>query len=214
MGPNEGVIKYQLEFTKSSSPPGNLLKDLKAWRKILYQLNLVGQDPNRYSGYGYGNLSSRIMNRKPADKPGFIITGTQTGHLSELSEEHYAFVTDCEVALNRIKAEGVIKPSSEALTHGAVYQADFRINYVFHVHNPDIWENRETLGIPTTDVNVEYGTPDMARDIQRLLQSDESRNCHIIVMAGHEDGVVSFGQSAAEAGDTLTSYLTKARQLN
>ena len=52
----EGVIRFDLEFT--AAPPVTIpgLDELNAWRRILRQLGLIGQDPDRYGGYGFGNL--------------------------------------------------------------------------------------------------------------------------------------------------------------
>jgi hypothetical protein len=33
---------------------------LNAWRKIMYMTALIGQDPARYGGYGFGNISCRL----------------------------------------------------------------------------------------------------------------------------------------------------------
>ena len=82
----EGVIKFDLEFTPAPpvSVPG--LEELNAWRHILRQLGLIGQDPARYGGCGFGNVSRRLP---PYDAPqnqrAFIVSGSQTGHLQELS---------------------------------------------------------------------------------------------------------------------------------
>ena len=62
-------------------PPAKLVD--QQWRALLYQHKLIGQDPMRYGGYGYGNLSVRLA---PYDAPpalrAFIISGSQTGELS------------------------------------------------------------------------------------------------------------------------------------
>ena len=52
---DEGVIKFDLQFTESEPLADAGIAELSAWRRILWQLQLVGQDPGRYEGYGYGN---------------------------------------------------------------------------------------------------------------------------------------------------------------
>ena len=56
----EGVIRFDLEFTAVSPVTIPALDELNAWRRILRQLGLIGQDPSRYGGYGFGNISRRL----------------------------------------------------------------------------------------------------------------------------------------------------------
>jgi ribulose-5-phosphate 4-epimerase/fuculose-1-phosphate aldolase len=205
----EGVIKYQLEFTQTTPVEADQIRTINAWRRIFYLLGLIGQDSARYGGYGFGNVSSRLHHNDNA----FLISGTQTAHLAELGTEHYATVTSCDPLHNHIIAEGPIKPSSEALTHGVIYQFDSPINYVFHVHSPDIWQQAAQLAIPTTAGNVSYGTPEMASEIERLLANGDTFQKHIIAMGGHEDGIVTFGSTAELAGQVLIACFSQALQL-
>lgn len=62
----EGVIRFGLEFTAAAPVSIPCLGELNAWRRILWQLGLIGQDPGRYGGYGFGNISRRIQ---PYDAP-------------------------------------------------------------------------------------------------------------------------------------------------
>ena len=56
----EGVIKYTIEHSAAPPLPASDLAALNAWRKILNQLALIGQDPARYDGIGFGNISCRL----------------------------------------------------------------------------------------------------------------------------------------------------------
>jgi hypothetical protein len=56
----EGLIKYQHEFTPSVALPSDRLRQIIAWRKIVYSIQLIGQDSKRYGGYGFGNISQRL----------------------------------------------------------------------------------------------------------------------------------------------------------
>jgi ribulose-5-phosphate 4-epimerase/fuculose-1-phosphate aldolase len=211
MTKQEGVIKFTLEFSPGDPLPAAQLAELNAWRDTLYTHKLIGQDPERYGGYGYGNLSMRLA---PYDGPPaqrrFAISGTQTGHLVALGPEHYAIVTACYPAENRVIAHGPIRPSSESLTHGAVYAIDPAIRYVMHAHSPVIWQRAANLHLPTTDPAVTYGTPQMADEVQRLFAQTPVATLRVFVMGGHEDGIVSFGHTAAEAGDVLLAALAAA----
>jgi len=203
---SEGVIKYQLDFTPGPEPDPALISTINAWRHILYLLRLIGQDDSRYDGYGYGNVSCRL--RPGSDE--FIISGTQTAHLPKLTAEHYVLVTNSDVSSNRIVASGIIKPSSEALTHGLLYQVNTAINVVFHVHCPQIWQQAKTLQIASSAKNVSYGTPEMALELTRLMQQQEVTQRGIFIMGGHEDGVLVFGPNAQETGNILVDTFAKA----
>jgi len=205
-GESEGVIKYRLEFRERPAQAFEGFEALSAWRHILLRLGLVGQDPARYEGLGFGNLSVRAG-------PGagtFFITGTQTGGLPELGVEDYALVTACDPIANRIQATGPVRPSSEALTHGAVYRARPECRYVFHVHCPAIWRQAVALGLPATAGGIDYGTPAMAGEFQRLLSGESRPDNGLIVMTGHQDGVVAYGDTARSAGSLLVTTLARA----
>ncbi len=202
----EGVIKFQLDFTPA--PAVADVGELNAWRDWLYERELLGQDPLRYEGYGFGNVSRRLT---PAEMPpgaspearAFVISGTQTGSLAHLGPEHYAVVLACFPAENRVVAEGPIQPSSESMTHGTIYAVDAAIRFVMHVHSPEIWRHADALGLPTTRADVPYGSPAMADEVRRLFAETDVAAQRIFAMAGHEDGVVSFGVTAREAAEPI-----------
>ena len=76
--------------------PFDKSREINAWRKILYMTQLIGQDPARYGGFGYGNISQRLAPFDAAERQRrFVISGTQTGELADLTEEHYATVLEC-----------------------------------------------------------------------------------------------------------------------
>lgn len=204
----EGVIKYQLDYTPASPLPAEQVREINAWRKILYLLQLIGQDDNRYGGYGFGNISRRL------DGPRFVISGTQTGHLPELTAAHYATVVACDPAQNRLVGEGPVRPSAESLTHGAVYALDAGVQWVMHAHSPHIWRHAEALGIPQTAADVPYGSPELAAEVERLFRATEVAALGILAMAGHEDGIVTFGRTAEAAGAVMLTYLSRAFQLD
>jgi hypothetical protein len=209
----EGVIKYRLQFTEAAPVAMKPLAALNHWRTILWHQALIGQDPARYGGLDFGNVSQRIGDfDAPRGKRCFIISGTQTGHLPELDSRHYTRVISYDAASNTVSAAGPVKPSSESLTHGMLYDLDNAIRVVLHVHSPDIWQAADRLGIPVTDRATAYGTPAMAAEVQRLFSKSDVRERKIFSMGGHEDGVVTFGASAKEAGDTLLCTLKASRE--
>ena len=209
---NEGVIKYRLDFTPSPPLSAAEVAEINHWRAILYEQKLIGQDPARYGGYGYGNLSVRLAPyAAPPTERSFLISGSQTGDLPKLTPAHYTVVTECHPETNRLVAHGPISPSSESLTHGAVYALDPAIRVVFHSHSPEIWHAAAKLGIPITDPSVPYGSPEMAAEVARLYATTDMAQRCIFSMGGHEDGIVSFGATAEEAAETLLDALAAAR---
>ncbi len=204
----DGVIKFQMRYTGGPALPADQIRELNAWRRILVLLQVVGADPARYDGYGFGNISRRL---EPWQAAGtcrrFVITGTQTGEVAHLTPDHYVVVEECYPAQNLTVACGPVRPSSESMTHGAVYALDSRIRWVMHGHSPQIWHAAARLGLPTTDAAVAYGTPQMSAEVARLWRSSDMRRRRIFAMGGHEDGFVTFGRTADEAGQVLLAAL-------
>jgi ribulose-5-phosphate 4-epimerase/fuculose-1-phosphate aldolase len=202
----EGVIKFDLRYTPGAPLPRVAVVELCAWREILRRLGLTGQDPARYHGIGFGNLSRRLA----PGTPEFVITGSQTGARPALDERHFAWVIACDPQRNALTAEGPIAPSSESLTHGQVYALDATVQFVFHVHSPELWRAAARLNIPITAARAAYGTPDMVAEVERLFRETDVRARRLFAMGGHEDGIVGFGKTAQEAGAVLVSALAAA----
>lgn len=213
MQEKEGVTKYQLHYTAGPAIEYDGLVALNAWRKQLHKLGLIGEDPDRYGGVDFGNVSVRVPPFGVASgRRQFLVTGTQTGGKPELSVSDYALVTECDPDHNRLVAQGPVAPSSEAMTHGMLYSLDDSLKVVLHVHSPDIWRCARTLGIAVTAPQAAYGTPEMTAEVRRLFEDVGVQRLRVFVMGGHEDGVVAFGRTADEAGVALKFQLTRAYQ--
>jgi L-ribulose-5-phosphate 4-epimerase len=208
----EGVIKFELQFKPAGPVSIELLYELNKWRSILWKHQLIGQVPDRYEGYGFGNVSQRITSiDAECGKRAFVISGTQTGQLEELDNNNYALVSAWDTAHNQVIASGPVKPSSESLTHAMIYDLDDKVQAVLHVHSPEIWKTAAAQGIPVTDALIEYGTPEMALEVRRLFTETNVRQSRIFSMGGHEDGIVSFGHNVEQAGQALLQALMEAR---
>lgn len=204
----EGVTKFALEFTPGPPAERAELVALNAWRTVLYRLGLTGRDPNRYDGLAYGNVSCRVPQSGTLGPAAhFLISGTQTGGLPLLDERHYSRVVGYDLHRNRVTATGPLPPSSEALTHAAVYAADPQVICVVHGHSPEIWEQRSVLGLPTVPDTATYGTPAMAYAIAACVSG---KAFPVIAMAGHRDGILSYGASVVEAAERLIAILACA----
>jgi L-ribulose-5-phosphate 4-epimerase len=207
MTEREGTIRfaYELKAPDAANVPPALLATLGAWREICLRLGLVGRQPERYDGLGFGNLSARDPER-PEE---FLITASQTGGIKTLASEHLVRVSECSLERFWVEAIGAEPPSSETLTHAAIYASDPHIAWVIHAHSPEIWQQAEPLGLPCTDADVAYGSPAMVRATAELLDGYRSRPL-VFAALGHEDGVFACGPTARDTGGLLVSYLARA----
>jgi L-ribulose-5-phosphate 4-epimerase len=206
---DEGVTRYQLDFKKGAALPYRYVQDVNVWRSLLHRWKWIGQAPARYRGVGFGNVSQR----SPRHKSQFIISGTQTGRIPTLSAQHYALVLSSDPIKNYVRATGPVAPSSESMTHAVIYSMDSKCQAVIHVHSPLLWKNARRLGIPLTSRHVPYGTPEMAREVERLFRKGKMKRKKIFAMGGHRDGVISFGQTADEAGFEIMRAALEAFKL-
>lgn len=196
---DEGCIKFNCEWIKDKPILTKKLIELNNCRNKLYTLGLVGSYNN---GISFGNLSARLK------KNTFIITGSATGNLELLDESHYSLVTKYNFMKNSLTCKGQIKASSESLSHAAIYECSPDINAVIHVHNIYLWE-KFIDKLPTTKRGITYGTIEMADEIKRLFKESNVNYEKIILMGGHKEGIISFGNNAAEAENILLSKLKK-----
>ena len=195
---DEGYIKFNCKWIKAKPIPLSRIKELNKWRDKLYKLGLIGVYED---GIGFGNLSTRIKNTNK-----FIVSGTQTGGLKKLTGKHYTEVIQGNFQKNSLVCKGPIKASSESLTHLSIYQVDPNIAAVIHVHHPKYWKKLLNR-VPTTDKNVPYGTPEMADEVQRLFKETNVKKERVFVMAGHEEGIIAFGETLTKAGRVLSAAI-------
>lgn len=188
-------VKFTYERARADIGAFDGLADLNAWRRKLLELRLIGVDSN---GVGFGNLS--VRDGATAD---FYITGSATGALSELASAHCARVVSYDFAKNWLRYEGSVIPSSESLTHAAIYEADPTACAIIHFHDAILWATLLER-VPTSSKDVSYGTPEMAYEIMRLFKVRDLRRRKIFVMAGHAGGIVAFGKNLEVAFDVLT----------
>lgn len=193
---DEGYIKFNCDWTFKPLQI-NIPEDLLFYRDKLHELKLIGhfEDLN----IGYGNISVKTDN-------GIIVSGTQTGNIFPINKESFTLVTNYEIAKNNVVCEGPVKASSETMTHAALYEVDDTIKAIIHVHNKAMWK-KLIHKLPTTNAKVAYGTPEMAIEIKSLFKDhDFKKTGNIIIMAGHEDGIISFGRNLEEAYNILLKH--------
>lgn len=212
----EGVIKFDVRHRAEALPQWAhaLVRELDAWRGVYLGLGLIGQDGVRYGGAAWGNLSARLPPWHDGARRPFLVTGTQTGGLPGTDARHYAVVDRCDVSVGRVDSFGPVLPSSEAMTHAMMYAVAPDLRFVFHAHCREVWAATRRLELPRTPEGVDYGTRDMAWAVERLLPLKATRAAGAIVMTGHEDGVLTFGETADEAGGAMVRWLARARALS
>lgn len=206
---DDGVIKYdRTNFTYLNQIPENEYSEIEYWREKLYQLNLIGEEP--ISHIGFGNISEKhdLSHVRPSFTPQFIITGTQTGGHPKLDGKYYTRVLSFDIDQAKIEAMGPLEASSEALTHGAIYQGNPNIKGIIHIHHKAIWEGILKDENISTDKGISYGTTEMAKSALKLVQHHDEG---YFAMDGHEDGVIAYGKNLTKAFELIYSlYLNYA----
>jgi L-ribulose-5-phosphate 4-epimerase len=187
-------VKFTSECTNADFTLFDGFAELNAYRRQLRELRLIGMDSN---GVGFGNLSVRDGATK-----NFYITGSATAGIPELTLADCAKVLAYDFERNWVGYEGSTIPSSESLTHAAIYESDARVGAVIHFHDSRSWAVILNQA-PTTSKTVTYGTPEMAYEIMRLFRVTDLHSRKILAMAGHEGGIVTFGTDLEEAFTVL-----------
>jgi ribulose-5-phosphate 4-epimerase/fuculose-1-phosphate aldolase len=195
---DEGYTKFEVDWTRSATLDLPQLDELIRWRRPLYRAGLVGLYEDL--GISFGNISARV------DTNRFVISGTQTGRLSDPGRRYYALVTGADIDANRISCRGPVQASSESMTHAMIYSLDRSIDAVVHVHSDELWAQLIDR-LPTTDAAAAFGTPEIAREFARLYAATDFRECGLAVMAGHEAGLVSIGANVEEAASRVLGLL-------
>ena len=159
-------VKFTDERAGADIAAFDALAELNACRRKLLEQRLIGVDSN---GVGFGNLSVR-----DGRTTSFYITGSATGALAELTPTDCVRVVAYDFEKNWLRYKGTSIPSSESLTHAAIYESDPTATAVIHCHDSMLW--RTLLDhLPTTSRAAAYGTPEMAYEIMRLLKMSDMR---------------------------------------
>lgn len=192
MSIDEGYIKYKSFWNKEAIEMNfDVLKELNAIRSKLMKYNMIGKIPN---GPGFGNISVRIDNEQ------FYISATNTGHLSTLTIDEFAVVSDVNIDTNSVWCSGMSNASSESMSHAVIYRAKPFVNAVIHIHHKTLWNKLKNVE-KTTHIDTSYGTPELAKEIAVIVK--ENNNSRLLVLGGHEDGIISYGNTLIEAFEAI-----------
>ena len=194
---NEGFIKFNCErIDENIGLPIKTLEALTKWRNMMFESGLIGSYSN---GIGYGNISIR------ATADSFYISGTATGRLQALEEKHYPFVNSWSLGKNSLKCTGRINASAESLSHAVIYESLPIVGAVIHIHHKGMWIKYLNQKV-TTSPDVLYGTPEMAEEIHKIVMSLKPGEDPFLVMGGHEEGIIVWGNNLDDAGETVLKY--------
>lgn len=194
---NEGYVKFSAKLSEAELPEYPGWQYLNEVRTELHDLELIGIYPN---GIGYGNVSIRI-----GESHAFLITGTATGAKRALELRDYCRVDEVDIERNQVLCTGRVPASSESMSHAAVYRANPEVGCVIHVHSADMFGFMLERDYPATAPEAEFGTREMAREIQELVAGAPA--CEgIFVMAGHEDGIIAYGRTTAMAHRKILQF--------
>lgn len=203
MADDEGYIKFDCEWIRGDALSSDDIAEINSLRNKLYGLGLIGAHED---GVGFGNVSARV-----GGSDVFIITGTATGRVKVPRGRHYTKVVEFDIERNYVKCAGPVRASSEALSHAAVYLSSHEVNAVVHVHCLSLW--KKLIGkVPTTSQDALFGTPEMAREIMRLLCEGRAQKKRVIVMGGHREGLLFFGKDLDEAEKVVLDYFDEVKR--
>jgi len=188
---DEGYIRFSYTLEQYTPPDPDDFPGLSRLRSALHKAGLIGVYPD---GVGFGNVSARYGRGSE-----FIISGSGTGAARVLGREGWSRVIRCTPQKNYLLCRGRIPASSESLTHDAVYRADPRIRFVVHVHHWHLFRKQLERGASATPKDIAFGTVAMAEAVYECIagRSAEEKG-GFLVMAGHEEGVLVYGESLIE----------------
>jgi len=192
MSIDEGYIKYKAFWNKKAITIDSvLLNELNRIRSLLVNYHMIGKIPN---GPGYGNISVR------STEDCFLISGTNTGHLSKLESKDISLVTHVNVDTNSVWNSGETQASSESMSHAVIYKEKTKVNAVIHIHYNRLWEKLLNT-LPTIASKIEYGTPELAYALAEEIKTNNKKS--LLILGGHEDGIISYGSTLQEAYEAI-----------
>lgn len=205
----EGYVRFSAARNETRAPELSRVTgrfgELTRARTRLYDIGLIGMTGE---GVGFGNISMRTA---PGDR--FLISGSATGGKRVLEPGGWCEILSFDLALNAVRYNGLIPPSSESMSHGAVYRSLPGAMYVIHIHHPGIFEYMLSREFLRTPAEAEYGTPAMAQAIAGAVSAEAAGGGGdegVLVMAGHREGVLAYGEALRAVVRRLEELLVAA----
>lgn len=206
---DDGYIKFRCEHTCADWGSKELplcpelkqcILDLDKFRTFVYEQGFIGMYEN---GIGYGNLSHRFRGN-------FVITASATGSAKELGIDGYSLVTGSDIGQNTVQSIGPLPASSETMTHAAIYEASPKIQCVLHIHSRILFDALKEKNALSTDENIAYGTPEMAKAIKNIAEKNPCEG--IVVMLGHDEGIIIYGLNTEHVQSQLAFLCREAKK--
>lgn len=197
----DGYIKFCAIHKPDVAPAHPMLAELDALRTTLFDSGWLGQSPE---GIGFGNISLRAnylqqgVNKDQAQPNAFIITATGTGGARKLGPDGYCLVCDFDLSANSVKSRGPLKPSSESMSHGAIYRAAPSVMCIAHLHSLELYNCLLAAGAPSTPIEAAFGTPHLAMALENLVAKSPLAKSPMevtIIMKGHVPGIIFYAPS-------------------
>lgn len=199
---DEGYIKFSFAHEEAPAPEHLCLHELMRIRDDLHEWELIGVLPG---DIGYGNISARI------DGTGrFIITASGTGLKFPIERGHFCEVLSFDIGKNRVACRGPLPASSESMSHGAIYAARPDARCVIHIHDATVFRMLLAEGAPRTPPDAAFGTPEIARAVGAVAATLPPVG--LMVMGGHEDGLIAFAPDPGAARDALWEAYSRSRR--
>ncbi len=194
---DEGYIKFHCTWHEKPAVISQGDFEIASfYRDALFDKGLIGAYPD---GIGFGNISFREKNTGKV-----IITGSATGNFKNIEQRHFTRVLDYSFEKNWCECEGPVKASSETLSHMAFYKNPL-VRSVIHVHNLKMWKHYKNV-LPTTSEDAKFGTVELAEELSGMSKGEIPK---MVVMGGHEEGLIVRGKSLKDAFELLMEYYSK-----
>ncbi|MDP7323628.1 MAG: class II aldolase/adducin family protein [Candidatus Woesearchaeota archaeon] len=204
------VQKYEKRHTQTEPFPYSLVEELLYLRDVHHKMGWIGYKPFRYTEI-FGNVSQWIDEGVFGKKPGLLITGTGTGVKERIWGGDFAMVPDVDEDNFVITSYGPSGPSAEAGTHMKVSELMGRPKFICHPH-AIMWRLHKFFSYLTTVEGVDYGTKEMVQEFDRLLPLHQAKSDRLVIMGGHLDGIVSWGDTVEDAMKPLLKYEALCKQ--
>jgi ribulose-5-phosphate 4-epimerase/fuculose-1-phosphate aldolase len=109
-----------------------------------------------------GSISARYLNR-------FIVT-SEGVDLGSLRPANIIEIADYDPARNSILAIGTELPTADTPIHWFAYRGFPEVNAVIHVHDEQVLNASDPLGLPITSHKAIYITPEIAMEVLETLK--------------------------------------------
>lgn len=146
-----------------------------------------------------GNVSVR-------DDEGFVITRTEV-ELGSIHADDWVLVTGLERRQDgalEVTYRGDLQhpPSRDSFVHGTIYDRVPAAQAIFHLHDRDIVDQADRLGIPSTQHFHPAGTSESVAEIERFLQGHPAADYFVLV----EHGIVAWATDIDTAGRLVEAW--------